>query len=137
MKPKFSVGETGDDGSGPEYKNLPWLNWFSTSAQFDREPGAGAGPPLLGRGHGDAGRGVGARGTVVRNLFRARLIAMPLLSITLGALGVYLVIGLLLAVPFVQAGVKRIDPHATRGSWGFRLLILPGTMFLWPLLAHC
>lgn len=49
-------------------------------------------------------------------------------------LGVYLVCGLLFAVPFAWVGVKKIDPHAVRGSWGFRLLIIPGAMALWPLL---
>ena len=33
-------------------------------------------------------------------------------------------------------GVAKIDPHAALGSWGFRVLIVPGTMFLWPWLAR-
>jgi hypothetical protein len=49
-------------------------------------------------------------------------------------LAAYLSFGLVFAIPFVLVGVKRIDPHATRGSWGFRMLIVPGTMALWPLL---
>lgn len=49
-------------------------------------------------------------------------------------LAVYLACGLAFAIPFVLLGVKRIDPHAAHGSWGFRLLIIPGTMALWPLL---
>jgi hypothetical protein len=56
-------------------------------------------------------------------------------EILLLALGLYLLAGLVFAVPFALAGVGRIDPHAARGSRGFRLLIVPGTMFLWPLLA--
>ena len=51
-------------------------------------------------------------------------------------LGIYLACGLAFAIPFALVGVKRIDPHAAHGSWGFRLLIMPGTMFLWPLLAR-
>jgi hypothetical protein len=50
-------------------------------------------------------------------------------------MGVYLVIGLAFAVPFVLVGVGKIDPHAAHGTWGFRLLIIPGTVFFWPLLA--
>lgn len=50
-------------------------------------------------------------------------------------LGAYLLAGFVLGVPFVLAGVNRIDAHALHGSWGFRFLILPGTIFLWPLLA--
>ena len=49
-------------------------------------------------------------------------------------LGAYLGCGLLFAIPFVLVGVNRIDPHAANGSWGFRLLIIPGTMAFWPLL---
>jgi membrane protein implicated in regulation of membrane protease activity len=48
----------------------------------------------------------------------------------------YLGLGLMFAVPFVLVGAGRIDPHATHASWGFRLLILPGTTVLWPLLAR-
>ena len=49
-------------------------------------------------------------------------------------LGVYLVCGLAVSIPFVIVGVGRIDPHAAHSSWGFRLLIIPGTVALWPLL---
>jgi membrane protein implicated in regulation of membrane protease activity len=48
------------------------------------------------------------------------------------ALGIYLAGGLVLAVPFALFGVGRIDPHAAHGSWGFRLLIIPGATALWP-----
>lgn len=49
-------------------------------------------------------------------------------------LGAYLACGLLFAFPFALIGVEQIDPHAVHGSWGFRLLVIPGTMALWPLL---
>jgi membrane protein implicated in regulation of membrane protease activity len=49
-------------------------------------------------------------------------------------LGIYLACGFLFAIPFVFIGVKKIDPHAARGSWGFRLLIFPGVVAFWPLL---
>jgi hypothetical protein len=49
-------------------------------------------------------------------------------------LGVYLACGFLVAIPFVLKGVKKIDPHAAHGSWGFRLLIIPGVAAFWPLL---
>ena len=49
-------------------------------------------------------------------------------------LGAYLACGFLFAVPFIFRGVKKIDPHAAHGSWGFRLLIFPGTLAFWPLL---
>ncbi len=57
-------------------------------------------------------------------------------EILLLAAGTYLLCGLLFAIPFVLMGVGQIDPHAAHGSWGFRILIVPGTIFLWPLLAR-
>ena len=46
----------------------------------------------------------------------------------------YLALGCLFALAFVTRGVGRIDPAAARGTWGFRVLIFPGTAALWPLL---
>jgi len=60
------------------------------------------------------------------------MIAAFLLAVS----GLYLLCGLVFAIPFVLVGVGKIDPHANHGSWGFRLLIIPGTTFLWPLLAR-
>lgn len=51
-------------------------------------------------------------------------------------LAVYLGCGLLFAVPFAWRQVESIDPHAVDGSWGFRFLILPGSIALWPWLLH-
>lgn len=45
---------------------------------------------------------------------------------------IYLAIGIVFAVPFAIRGAKRIDPAATSGTLGFRLLILPGAALLWP-----
>src|SRR5438093_11695731 len=60
------------------------------------------------------------------------MIAEALLIMT----GIYLLCGMVFAIPFVLVGVNKIDPHAARASRGFRVLIIPGTMFLWPLLAR-
>ena len=49
-------------------------------------------------------------------------------------LGAYLACGLVFALPFALVGVKKIDAHAAHGSWGFRLLVIPGTIAFWPLL---
>lgn len=49
--------------------------------------------------------------------------------------GAYAGVGLLFAIVFVIAGARRIDPVAAGGTWGFRLLILPGAAALWPYLA--
>ena len=50
-----------------------------------------------------------------------------------GLAGVYTLVGVFVAVPFVFSGVSKIDASAREGTLGFRLLILPGTVALWPL----
>ena len=54
----------------------------------------------------------------------------------LGGAALYLSLGLVFAIPFVFVGAGKIDPLAAKGTWGFRLLILPGAALLWPLLAR-
>ena len=49
--------------------------------------------------------------------------------------GLYIILGLFFGLPFAARGAARIDGNAREGSWGFRLLILPGAIALWPLLA--
>lgn len=50
------------------------------------------------------------------------------------AIAGYLGIGLVFAGLFSARLAGRLDPAAASSTWGFRLLILPGAMFLWPLL---
>lgn len=52
----------------------------------------------------------------------------------LAAVGLYLSFGLLFAVWFVSFAVQRLDEAARGAGIGFRLLILPGTVALWPML---
>jgi len=47
----------------------------------------------------------------------------------------YSLCGLAMGVPFVLSGVDRVDSSARGASTGFRLVILPGTVALWPLIA--
>ena len=50
------------------------------------------------------------------------------------ALAAYALIGAAFVIPFLARGLYRIDP-ATRGTGiGFRLLISPGAVALWPVL---
>ena len=49
-----------------------------------------------------------------------------------GLLALYFWTGLLFAIAFVTRGVDRLDAAAKGASWGFRLLIVPGTTALWP-----
>lgn len=46
----------------------------------------------------------------------------------------YIAVGVLFSVPFVAYGVSRVDPVARTSTWGFRLMILPGSVALWPVL---
>jgi hypothetical protein len=46
----------------------------------------------------------------------------------------YLGVGVVFAPIFVLFGVHRIDPGAHGSTWGFRLMIVPGVVLLWPLL---
>jgi hypothetical protein len=47
---------------------------------------------------------------------------------------VYGALGLLFALVFIARIAPRLDPGAREGTWGFRLMILPGAAALWPLL---
>lgn len=44
----------------------------------------------------------------------------------------YGLLGLLVGFGFLLFGIDRIDP-AARGAYGFRPLLLPGLVLLWPL----
>lgn len=46
---------------------------------------------------------------------------------------VYLIIGLPVAVWFCFFGAGRIDPGAAHSGIGFKLIILPAALLLWPL----
>ncbi len=46
----------------------------------------------------------------------------------------YAIAGLAFAIPFVTSWAARLDPKARDGSFGFRLVILPGTVAFWPVL---
>lgn len=53
-----------------------------------------------------------------------------------GLLGGYFAAGVCFAVAFHLRGAARIDPDAAHPSWGFRVLVTPGVVALWPLLAR-
>lgn len=46
----------------------------------------------------------------------------------------YLALGIAFSVPFVAFGLQRVDADAKGGTFGFRLIIIPGVVALWPLL---
>jgi len=49
-------------------------------------------------------------------------------------LGLYALAGVIFAFPFLLRGVSRIDPVASGSTWGFRVIVFPGVVALWPLL---
>ena len=59
---------------------------------------------------------------------------IDLANVVATALELYLALGAVFAIWFALAGVRRLDPAAGDGAWGFRALLLPGAALLWPLL---
>jgi hypothetical protein len=49
---------------------------------------------------------------------------------------IYFVCGVAFGVPFVLRGVNRVDAAAHGSSLAFRLLLLPGTIALWPVMVR-
>ena len=47
---------------------------------------------------------------------------------------VYVACGLFVAVLFLARWCKTFDPSAAHGSWGFRVLVVPGIIVLWPVI---
>lgn len=60
---------------------------------------------------------------------------MLVAGIVLISLAIYTACGLAVGIPFVVRGVDRVDSAARGAPVGFRLLILPGVIALWPLMA--
>jgi len=56
-------------------------------------------------------------------------------GIIVSAFGLYFAIGFVFALAFVTFGAQKIDPAAQGMPLRARLLILPGVMALWPLMA--
>jgi hypothetical protein len=61
-------------------------------------------------------------------------VALTLARALVLGLGVYVALGAVFALWFVGRGVARVDHEAAGGSFGFRVLIFPGSVALWPLL---
>jgi hypothetical protein len=58
----------------------------------------------------------------------AELVAVWLVRL----LALYAGAGLLFALVFLARGVERVDPGAHGATLGFRLVLLPATIVLWP-----
>ncbi len=64
------------------------------------------------------------------------MIAPPLAEWLVRLAAAYLGLGLLFAVPFSLRWVNQLDDVAAHGTPGFRALLLPGAVLLWPVLAR-
>ena len=62
--------------------------------------------------------------------------SVSLASWIVGLVGVYLALGIVFVLPFLLKGIGRIDPVAAEGTVGFKIIISPGVIALWPLLAR-
>lgn len=60
---------------------------------------------------------------------------MPVAQVILTLVGVYLLIGLLVALVGVTLGLKRVDCKAKGAPLGFRLVVFPSFVGLWPIVA--
>ena len=58
----------------------------------------------------------------------------PVAAIIVAVVTVYAAAGLVFALAFVVRGVNVIDDRAAGSGWGFRALIAPGSVVLWPVL---
>jgi hypothetical protein len=59
-----------------------------------------------------------------------------LVSILLVGAALYLIAGVLFGSFLLIKGIQKIDVTATGTGWGFRLIILPGIIILWPVLLN-
>ena len=61
-------------------------------------------------------------------------LSVLLAKILAALLYAYLGVGVLVATWMHAGGLKRVDTAAARGTFGFRVLITPGLILLWPLI---
>lgn len=61
---------------------------------------------------------------------------MTLAAVIVWIAGVYLAVGVVTAIVALVRGLGRIDPDAQDATRGFRLIVLPGLILLWPVIAR-
>ena len=47
---------------------------------------------------------------------------------------IYLLVGVLFVIPFLMKGLNKIDEGANGSTIGFKIIIIPGVIVLWPVL---
>lgn len=56
------------------------------------------------------------------------------ISLAIDGFFVYIAIGLLFSLWFVFAGAKKIDDGMADTPFHFKLILIPGAVFMWPLM---
>jgi len=59
---------------------------------------------------------------------------MPVAELIVWFVGIYVAFGALFATAFVTLGLGRIDEAARGATRGVRLILIPGSVALWPIL---
>ena len=59
-----------------------------------------------------------------------------IISLILLVLAIYFCCGFVFALAFIFKGVQVVDKGAHESGIGFRIIIFPGTLVLWPLLLN-
>ena len=59
---------------------------------------------------------------------------ITIVSFFLIAIAVYLFAGIVFTIFFQAKGLSKIDEGVHGSSWGFRIIIIPGSIIFWPVL---
>lgn len=70
----------------------------------------------------------------LKEVFYFGRMAVKIFSALLFLACIYLLAGVLFAIAFLTKGIKAVDPSAQGVSFGFKFLITPGCIALWPIL---
>jgi len=57
-----------------------------------------------------------------------------MVEIILIIVAVYLLVGVLFVIPFLMKGLNKIDEGTHGSTIGFKIIIIPGVIVLWPVL---
>lgn len=57
-----------------------------------------------------------------------------MISILFIIAAIYIICGFIFAIVFISKGIEKVDEGAHGATWGFKLIIIPGVVALWPLL---
>jgi hypothetical protein len=59
---------------------------------------------------------------------------LSIIQIILIILLVFLIIGVLFTFFFITRGLEKVDEDTKGSTWGFKVIIIPGCILLWPFL---